>query len=251
MNNLVKKNILGIEVTDGTIDQVLEYIWESLDTGGDSYYVATPNPEMVVASQKHPELQQLLNGARISLCDGVGLLWASRILGKGLKTRVTGADLLEKICKESVRKPVNIGFLGGRDRVAERAAECLLKKYPGLKISYASGEWKPEGFRKIQMANGKWQMVNSIDILFVAFGFPKQEQWIADHLADKKFRIAVGVGGAFDYFSGKIIRAPKIFRTLGLEWLFRLVRQPWRAKRQLALVEFVGLVIKERLGNHQ
>lgn len=246
MNSLVKKNILGIEVTDISEEEVLEYLWESLSEKSDPYYIVTPNPEMVVASKKHPEYQTLLNNARISLCDGVGLFLAGRLLGKGVKERITGVDLLEKICKESVRKPVNIGFLGGRGHVAERAAECLQKKYPGLKISYVSEEWSEYGFAHPLTAQSKEQREEIIDILFVAYGFPKQEQWMAEHVNDKKFHIAVGVGGAFDYFSGNVKRAPKILRTLGLEWLFRLMRQPWRVKRQSALLTFIGLVLQEK-----
>jgi N-acetylglucosaminyldiphosphoundecaprenol N-acetyl-beta-D-mannosaminyltransferase len=193
---------------------------------------------MLVASRKDRQFRDTLNKAELSLCDGVGISLAARILGKSLPERITGVDLMEKLWKEMVRKPDSIGFLGGRDRVALKTAECLEKKYGKLTVAFTGEEWDEK-----QMANGKWQMV---DILFVAFGAPKQEHWMAENVEKGVFRVAIGVGGAFDYFGGTAARAPKLLRTIGLEWLYRLVREPWRWRRQLALGKFIWLVVNER-----
>jgi len=238
MKTIVKKNILGVGVSDATENDILEYIKKSVQKKTDSYYIVTPNPEMLVASRKDRQFRDTLNKAELSLCDGVGISLAARILGKSLPERITGVDLMEKLCKEMVRKPVSIGFLGGRDRVALKTAECLEKKYGKLTIAFTGEEWDER-----QMASGKWQ---TVDILFVAFGAPKQERWMAEHVEKGVFRVAIGVGGAFDYFGGTAVRAPKLLRTIGLEWLYRLLREPWRWRRQLALGKFIWLVVNER-----
>lgn len=239
-NDIVKKEILGVGVTNGTKEEILEYLIEKITQTDEKFSVMTPNPELIVYSTRHKAFRDILNTARISLVDGVGLMWAGKVLNKPLKERFTGVDFMLEVCKRSVGKPVNIGFLGGGPGIAELTSECLLKKYPKLSISYVSQEWDVSGFRKQEMAN-------TIDILFVAFGFPKQEKWIAENLDKLPFRVGVGVGGAFDYISGNVPRAPQAVRSLGLEWLYRLIRQPWRWRRQLALFEFVGLVLKSRI----
>jgi N-acetylglucosaminyldiphosphoundecaprenol N-acetyl-beta-D-mannosaminyltransferase len=176
--------------------------------------------------------KSILNSADIALPDGIGVLWAGQRLARQFKERITGTDLMLELCKRSVEQHVSIGLLGGGKGVAEKAADCLRAKYPGINITFATSEFNNyKGY---------------IDILFVAFGHPKQEQWIHSQLDKLPVTAAMGVGGAFDYISGNIARAPKFIRSLGLEWLYRLVRQPWRWKRQLALWEFIWLVLKEK-----
>ena len=259
MEQLPKKNILGIEVTDAKRDTVLQYITRSLEDTDESYYIVTPNPEMIVYAKKNTLFKKILNQAQIALPDGVGVTVAARVLGNGLKERVSGTDLMETLCAQVAKKPITVGFLGGKDRIAEKTAECLIQKYPGLKVVFVAEEW--EG-----LANGRWQMANSneskhereaishmpyviseIDILFVAFGFPKQELWMAEHVGKIPVRIMMGVGGAFDYLSGRVPRAPLFLRTIGFEWLFRLIVQPWRWRRQLALISFFICAGKEFL----
>jgi N-acetylglucosaminyldiphosphoundecaprenol N-acetyl-beta-D-mannosaminyltransferase len=139
---------------------------------------------------------------------------------------------MQKLCQQVAEKPITVGFLGGRGGVAKKTAECLLGKYPKLQVKFIGEEWKQD---------------QPIDILFVAFGFPKQEEWMSHHINKIPVRVMMGVGGSFDYISGKIPRAPGFLRVVGLEWFYRLAKQPWRWKRQLALVEFLGLVLKEKL----
>lgn len=151
-----------------------------------------------------------------------------------------------------------MGFLGGGPKVAEMAAECLKKKYPWITVRYSSEEWKGlqagegsaaddivrYGFEKNGLGNTSGN--EKLDILFVAFGAPKQEKWIASHLSELPVTMAMGVGGALDYLSETVSRAPGPVRALGLEWLYRLVRQPWRWRRQLALPQFVWLVARQK-----
>ena len=272
-NKLQKSEILNIQITNATEKEILEYILFSVDNPHEKYYIVTPNPEIVMFSQAHFEYKLILNQARIAICDGIGLWYAAWFLGQPLKERVTGTDLMESICKnsvikgkDSVRKPITVGFLGAGPGVALKAAECLSQKYPGLQVVFASEEWGAEGFvneerckmkdarcknRIDAFLNPKSLPINQrhIDILFVAFGFPKQEQWMAKNLNNIRVTVMMGVGGAFDYISGTVPRAPKFLQSIGLEWLYRLIRQPWRLKRQLALMKFIGLVLREQLRN--
>lgn len=233
----MKKNILGTDVTDASQAEILEYVFDFLSSTKEKMYIVTPNPEIVMYATSHESFRETLNQARIALCDGVGLLWASSVLGEGLKERISGVDFMENLCKESVRNAVTVGFLGGRPGVAERTAECLMKKYPGLQVAFVGEEWNESGLK-----HGK----KELDILFVAFGFPKQEVWMAENLEKLPVRVMMGVGGSFDYISGAVRRAPKVVRSVGLEWLFRLIRQPWRFHRQLALPKFAMLVLRQR-----
>lgn len=263
MKTIVKKQVLGVGVSDTTQKGVLKYIEESVLQKADPYYIVTPNPEIIMRAQADAEFREILNKAALSLCDGVGILLASKILGNGLKERITGVDLMEALCKEMVRKPVSIGFLGGRGRVAEKTAKCLERKYGKLNIVFTDEEWSEAGFVKArenndlrfkikeerdEFINPKSIIVNPmIDILFVAFGAPKQEKWMAESLEKGGYRVAIGVGGAFDYFGGTTNRSPIVIRSLGLEWLYRLIRQPWRWRRQLALLRFLKLVLLARM----
>ncbi|MCL4353121.1 WecB/TagA/CpsF family glycosyltransferase [Patescibacteria group bacterium] len=273
---MVKTEILGVSITNETEDNILEYVLKTLRNRGENYYIVTPNPEIIVYSKKDKQFKTIINQARLALCDGTGVLLAGLVLGKKIKQRITGVDFMVNLCKrvseeniQHARKPITVGFLGAGPKIAERTAECLESKYPGVKIVFLAEEWGEEGFirasqrSKVKDQKSKPQLksknssekkqlypkpytLNAIDILFVAFGFPKQEIWMAGHINHLPVRVMIGVGGAFDYVSGNVSRAPFIVRLFGFEWLYRLVREPWRIRRQLAILKFVCLVIKER-----
>lgn len=257
-----KKNILGVGFNKLSKEKVLEYIIKSVQKGSEKYYIVTPNPELLVIASRNNEYKKILNKAKLALPDGVGVVLASKLLRKGIKERITGVDLLINLCKRVAEKPITVGFLGGGPGVAEKTADCLRLKYPNLKISFINKEWNKEGFvlarerqvgekRKEKISNTKYSIYNTVDILFVAFGSPKQEIWISKHLKDLPVRVAIGVGGAFDFISGKVKRAPLWMRNLGLEWLFRLIIQPWRVRRQFSLLIFLFLILKEKFWNSQ
>jgi N-acetylglucosaminyldiphosphoundecaprenol N-acetyl-beta-D-mannosaminyltransferase len=261
---LRSNKVLGVSLTNESTDDILEYVFHHLKTAKNKLFIVTPNPEILVYAHNHSKYKRLLNQANLALPDGVGVFLASGLLGSPLKERIPGVDFMEELCKMSRGKVVSIGLLGGKKGVAKRTAECLKEKYPWIRVAFTSSEWPEELFdlpftslpkHESKAAEVFEEMFNiptkdkqapAIDILFVAFGFPKQEQWIYDHLDQLPVKVAMGVGGAFDYLSGNIPRAPYLIRAMGFEWLYRLIRQPWRIKRQLALVEFVSLVIKER-----
>ncbi|MDP3987629.1 MAG: WecB/TagA/CpsF family glycosyltransferase [Candidatus Levybacteria bacterium] len=262
---LEKKKLLGVGITNATEREILEYILQSLQKKDEKYYIVTPNPEILVYANNHQDFKKVLNNARLAIPDGTGVIWAGKVMAKNFKERVTGIDLVEKLCFLVNEKPITVGFLGGGPKIAERTAECLMSRYPGLDVVYIGEEWGEEGFTpgmnsKFKIQNSKLQFKSqklgdekandqrqkTIDILFVAFGFPKQEEWIVKNLDKIPVKVAIGVGGAFDYISGRVKRAPTIIQKAGFEWLYRLLRQPWRIKRQLALLEFTFLVLKEK-----
>lgn len=258
--------LLDVLLTNESTDTILEYVFEHLKTTHKKLFIVTPNPEILVYASKHQEYKRLLNKANLALPDGIGVFLASGLQGNPLKERIPGVDFMEELCNKSRGKAVSIGLLGGKRGVAKRTAECLKEKYPWIRVAFTSSEW-PDGlfdlpFTKLPKPESKAaevfeEMFNiptaakeapTIDILFVAFGFPKQEEWIYKNLDRLPVKAAMGVGGAFDYLSGNVPRAPYMIRAMGFEWLYRLIRQPWRIKRQLALLEFISLVIKARFG---
>jgi len=234
MNDFDKIFLLGVGLTNASEQEVLEFIYTGLQNSSERYYIVTPNPEFLVMAHKDNDYKNILNNAKLALADGIGVVWGARFLGKPLKQRVSGTDLTESLCNYMSKRPITVSFLGGGPKIAELTAECLQKKYPGLKVSWFSQEYD------------KSLKDKKTDILFVAFGAPKQEIWIAKNLDNLNAKVVMGVGGAFDFITGKVPRAPRLLRNLGLEWLFRLIVQPWRIKRQFSLIKFVFLVIKEK-----
>jgi len=181
-------------------------------------------------------------------------LWASRAQQDKVPTRFTlqgrisGTDLMEKLCQVAAKQGWGVYLLGGRPGVAKKALMNLKSRSPGLKGWAESGpklelaHWDSRGVKKwVGKINQK-----SPELLFVAFGMGKQEKFIGENWRDLKVKMAMGVGGAFDYLAGEIPRPPAWSQNLGLEWFYRLIRQPWRWRRQLALIEFVWLVLKEK-----
>ncbi len=217
-------------------------------------FIITPNPEFFVFARYNPWFQALLDKADMAIPDGVGLIWASKFLGKPIKERISGTDLMEKLCQEVAKRGWSIYLIGGKPGVAKETLEILRKRYFGLK------GWAETG-PSLELKNGKWttgskkgitEAVKEInakkpDLLFVAFGMGKQEKFIGDSWNKLDVKLAMGIGGAFDYLSGEIPRAPEWMRKAGLEWFFRLFHQPWRWQRQLRLIEFVWLVFRVKL----
>lgn len=256
----MKKNILGIKIDDVNIDQALDVVQRWLQKAG-KHYIVTPNPEIVVMAQRVPELKKIINNADLAIPDGAGLKLSGDIVNT-----TPGIDLMEQLVKLASEKGFTTGFLGGRGKVAEQTVDCLKKKYPKLKVVFAEsgGEIDSDG-NVIARSNSDEAILLSnrlprpfgarnnevVDLLFVAFGPPKQEKWIANNLSRIQVKVAMTVGGAFDVLSGRIPRAPKLMRSLNLEWLFRLIIQPWRIKRQLALVKYILLLLSWNNDIHQ
>jgi N-acetylglucosaminyldiphosphoundecaprenol N-acetyl-beta-D-mannosaminyltransferase len=235
MKTFDKIFLLGVGITNANGQEVLEFIVTGLPNQSEKYYIVTPNPELLVMASNDSNYRKILNNAKLALPDGIGVMIAGQVMGKHLQERIHGVDLVKSLCREVSRQPITVGFLGAGPNVAEKTAECLRRDYPQLKVGLVSQEWSEDLSRK------------KVDLLFVAFGSPKQEIWISENLEKLPAKIVIGVGGSFDFISGKVRRAPLFVRKIGLEWLFRLIIQPWRIKRQLRLIQFIYLVIKEKM----
>lgn len=204
--------------------------------------ICTVNPEFVMDARRNPDFAAALQRADLRVPDGVGILWAARLLGSPLKERVTGSDGIYYIAQRAAERGWRVYFLGAAPGVAEQTAEQLRALYPGLQVagtfagSPAEDLW-PEIASRLAEAEP--------DILFVAYGHPNQDLWIDRHRAALPAAVALGIGGAFDFVSGVAVRAPRWMRRLGIEWLHRFVRQPWRWRRMLKLPMFAALILQQ------
>lgn len=235
-------HILGLPVDAITYDEWLDLIDTWVTDKKRAHHVCTTNPEFMMMAQKDPNFRNILKRADLSVPDGVGLLWAAKRQGNPLPQRVTGSDGVPIIAERASQKGWRLFLLGAGDGIAEQTAEILQLRYPNLIIAgtYA-GSPKPEDEDHIT------QMVNTSNahILFVAYGAPEQDKWIARNLPRLEISMAMGVGGAFDFITGVVPRAPMSMRNLGLEWLYRLYKQPWRIKRMIRLPRFVVAVLRQ------
>lgn len=237
----MKVEILGVRV-DRVDEAEAKNRAEAL-LSGRSHYIITPNPEFVVYAQDDPEFRSIINQADLAIADGVGLIWASRFLGKPLPARIPGTNLAKDLVQYAAQSGKSVFFLGGREGVGEAAAGEMKKDYPKLRVV---GVWEGEAGEKGDTVARRKVGKGRVDLLLVAFGHPRQEYWIHRNLSKLDVGVAMGIGGAFDFWSGRARRAPEVMQRLGLEWLFRLLTQPWRIKRQVKLINFIGLVLRDK-----
>lgn len=202
--------------------------------------IFTPNPEIVMMAQKDLEYQNILADGDLVIPDGIGIILASRIKKLGLEKRLPGIELMESILKYCNNAQKSIYLLGSSDENVEKAAKNIKEKYPNIEIEgFHSGYFDDTEELKIV------DKINEVkpDILFVAMGAPKQEKWMYKHRKILNVKVAMGVGGAVDVWSGSVKRAPKVFRNIGLEWFYRIVTNPKRIKRSLLLPQFLLKVL--------
>lgn len=208
------------------------------------HIVATPNAEIIMMAQKDEEYKKILNETDLNVPDGSGVVFASKVFNKPLKERVAGFDLMMEFVKWASHKDVSVYLLGAKPEVVEKAQSNLKNLYPSLKIvGFHHGYFNEKEEENIIEDINK----RAAQVLFVALGAPKQEKWIYKNKEKLKVKIAMGVGGSFDVIAGKAKRAPEIYRKLGLEWLYRLIQEPWRYKRMSALPKFAFKVLLARL----
>jgi N-acetylglucosaminyldiphosphoundecaprenol N-acetyl-beta-D-mannosaminyltransferase len=231
--------ILGIKINQVDFQQTLNIVGRFIKEKS-PHQIITLNPEMIMTAQKDLEFKKVLNTSDLNVPDGIGVVWASKILGKPLKERVTGVDLVWALAKLAHENSYSIYFVGAQEGIAQKAASKLKTKYPKMKIA-GTESGSPYDINLIERVRKA-----KPDILLVAFGYPKQEKWLKKYKHRLGASVCIGVGGAFDFISGKIKRAPLWVQKIGLEWFYRLLKEPWRIKRQLSLPKFAWLVLRER-----
>jgi N-acetylglucosaminyldiphosphoundecaprenol N-acetyl-beta-D-mannosaminyltransferase len=241
--DLAAVDLLGIPVARADMAGALRRIKEFVESRS-PHMIVTPDASAVVRAQRDRELFEIFRSADLVAPDGAGVVWMAKILGRPLRERVPGVELVDAACELAASNGYSVYLLGGEPGVAEAAAARLKEKLPALEVAgchhgYFSPEEEPEVVARIAAARP--------DILFVAFGVPKQEKWIRRHLPELSCPVAIGVGGSFDVISGRLRRAPPWMRRAGLEWLYRMLRQPSRLPRLLALARFAWLGLREAL----
>lgn len=232
--------IINVKIDEFSFSEVMEKITVFL-SGDKMHQIATVNPEFIMTAQKDTAFKDILNSTDLNVPDGFGLQCAAFYKRKKIGKRLTGVDLTWEMAKLAAEKGYSIYLLGGRPGVAEMTANRLRYLYRNLKIAgtYAGTPDEEGIIERINSTNA--------DILLVAFGAPKQEKFIAKYKNELKCKVAMGVGGTFDYISQKVRRAPKWIRSLGLEWLYRLIQQPLRIRRiYTAVIKFPLAVIFTR-----
>ena len=237
-----RAKILGSAVDVVDQDQCMKRIAAFMQESG-SHHIITLNAEIVYQARNDNELLDIINRADLVTPDGIGVVWAGKRLGYAFNERVTGIDLLQRIGANAAEQGWSIYFLGAAPAVAERAAEKLCSQFPGLHVlgvrdGYFTAEQLPEIVADIQAL--------SPDFLFVALGAPKQDFFIDQYRDQLGARVLIGVGGSFDVIAGDKKRAPKWMIRWHLEWLYRLLAEPQRWRRQLALPKFIWAVLRQR-----
>ncbi len=234
--------ILGVRVDAVTMPQTLAWI-EAAVAERRPRQICTANPEFIMTARRDPEFRGVLNRADLVLPDGVGLLWAARRLGARLPERVAGSDLIYRLAELAGRHGWRVYFLGAAEGVAAAAAERLKSLYPGLVIAGTLAGDPGPASAEAQVASVRSAQP---EVLLVAYGAPAQDKWIARHKDALNVPVSVGVGGSFDFVAGVALRAPDWVQRLGLEWLHRLWRQPWRARRIFTAVVAFPLAVMAR-----
>lgn len=236
--------VLGAPVDAVRMDDALGFVESYVRTGTKPGYILAVNPEKVAVIQENAFLRGFFEDAALLVPDGIGMVLALRWLYHLDSRRVPGADLMQRICAAAPAKGYRLFLYGGKEDVNAGAVEALRQRHPGIRIvgranGYVSQEQMPALIRQINESQA--------DILFVGLGSPRQEQWIHDHLPELKVKLCQGIGGTMDTITGRVQRAPLWFRHNGLEWFYRLLRQPSRAFRQTRLVTFAFRVFLAKL----
>jgi N-acetylglucosaminyldiphosphoundecaprenol N-acetyl-beta-D-mannosaminyltransferase len=237
-------DVLGVRIDDVTYPEALGVLRQALASRR-PLVVTTPNPEIVMAARRDSAFREVLNRAGLNIPDGIGLLLAARLAGDRLRQHVQGTDLVLLLAAESVAAGHRWFLLGGWADVSQRAARALARQFPGLQIAGAApGDPAAEHDAHTRALI---QAAGQVDVLLVAYGAPRQEHWLDRNLAVLNVPIGIGVGGVFNYLAGDAPRAPAWMRRLHFEWLHRLLTQPWRWRRQLALPQFAGLAVLQAM----
>lgn len=248
-----KIDILGVLVDHVNMEEAVDkalLCMKSEQTGT----VFTPNSEIIMEAYQDPAFCKVLNAADLVIADGIGVVYASRILKAPLPERVAGYDLSCRLLEKAAQDGYRVYFFGGKPGVAEQAAQKLTEKYPSLVICGMQDGYFDEEKEKLILADINEKKP---DILFVCLGAPKQEKWIDAHKESLSAGLVLGVGGSLDVWAGTVNRAPLFYQKAGLEWLYRLLKQPSRFFRMMALpkfgltVLFKGKRVKNKKGDNE
>ena len=233
-------DVLGVGFDNLTLEEAVE-AGTGLMEGPEAQYVVTPNPEIVEVCRENGEARRAVNGAALVLPDGVGVIKGAAMLGTPLKERTPGVEFAAGLMAKMAEKGKSLYLLGAKPGVAEQAAERLGERYPGLRIAGVHDGYFQEDGPMVEAIRQ-----SGADVVFVCLGAPKQELWMAAHGAETGAKLLCGLGGSLDVFAGTVKRAPKFFCDHGLEWFYRLCKEPRRLGRMMKLPLFLVHVKQEK-----
>ncbi len=240
----MKQIILDIPFDSMTMEEAVDTA-DRLIRRGEGGYIVTANTEIVLAARKNKPYLDAVCSADLVIADGIGVIYAGRILNKRLPERVTGADLVPRLLALLARRSGSVFLYGAKPGVADRAGGNLERTYPGLRIAGTENGYIKDESELLEMIQRE-----KPDLLLLGLGVPRQEFWMEAN-KNKLSVVMIGVGGLIDVFAGNVKRAPDVFCRLGFEWLYRLIRQPWRFVRMCKLPWILILAVWERIvGTH-
>lgn len=241
--------VFGLDLQITNINEVIEYIKEYEYDSKKSIHIVSLNPEIMVSISEQPIAKEAFRSANIGIVDGIGVYAYMRLKGWANFSRLTGIELMENLLFESEKEGWKVLFIGGKGKLSNQVLDCQQKKHPKIKAKAIEGVKNIHKFDNSHEEADIWKILNEFKpkIVFVSFGSPYQEIWIEKNRNHFAGMVVAGVGGAYDMFVGNLPRAPKLIQTMGLEWLWRLILQPSRWKRQLKLLKFVYLAVKDIL----
>jgi N-acetylglucosaminyldiphosphoundecaprenol N-acetyl-beta-D-mannosaminyltransferase len=233
----------GVMISPVSMQEALDKI-ESFIRERSPHHVVTSDANAILRAQHDPEYAAIIKRSALVTPDGFGVIWGARLLNLPIYERVTGVDMVTGICERAAKNNYSIYILGAAPGIAPTAAQNLMQRYPGLRVvGTQHGYFEKENIseeeivRRIRDAQP--------DVLFVAFGIPKQEKFIARHMHEMNVPVSLGVGGSFDVYSEKLKRAPSYIQRSGMEWLYRVWQEPWRWKRMSYVPRFMAFALRE------
>jgi N-acetylglucosaminyldiphosphoundecaprenol N-acetyl-beta-D-mannosaminyltransferase len=234
----MQARVLGVRVDCLDMRAALERVEQLVDAGG-HHLIATVNPEFIMRAHREREFARVLESADLCLADGSGVVWAARRQGCAMSGPVPGVDMIPPLAAMCARRGFRLFLLGAAPGVAAELASRLRTEHPRLEVAAHPGSPDPSSDDE----TSRLIRAHQTQVLLVAFGAPKQELWI-DRMEDRVgVAVAIGVGGAYDYLTGRVPRAPLWMRRAGLEWLHRLIHQPWRIRRMAVLPVYAVKVL--------
>ena len=240
----MKTEILGVNFDNIQFNDALDEVLY-LAENGKSAYIVTPNSEICHMCLEDESFKKIINSADLVFPDGIGVIYASKILKKPIQQKITGSDITVNVLSEACKKGLSIYLFGAKPGVSDKAKEEIEKKYPNINIVGTHHGYFDDDTEIINDINDKGP-----NILLVCLGAPKQEKWMFDNRDKLNINVMLGIGGMLDVLSGDVKRAPIIWQKLNLEWLYRVIKDPKRIKRLYILPKYIFAAIKERMSKN-
>lgn len=241
INKASRVDILGVGFDNITKQEAVEHAY-ALQSEHKGYYVVTPNPEIVMLARENEDMRSAAQDAELVIADGIGIIYGAKILGTPMRERIPGIDFSTALMEKMEQEGRSVFLFGSKPGVADKAAENLSKRYPGLKFVGTNDGYFTDDAPIIEKINAA-----KPDLLFVCLGAPKQEKWMRSHAKELDVGLMIGAGGSLDVFAGVVERAPEVWQKMGLEWLYRLLKEPKRIGRMMRLPKFLLLVIFRKI----